>query len=130
MAAPKKNNNAERWTLESAKMFANDVYDYVRNHDNCTSMSKACTELDEYENVIQYLENKFNVEFESIKKAKDILKARLIEQGLYNKANATMAIFILKNNHDMSDKVDTNNKTELSGSLETKTTITFTKGSK
>lgn len=111
MSAPKNNNNAERWTLENAEFFANDVYDYVRNNDDCTSMSKACTELDEYENVIQYLENKFNVEFEPIKKAKDILKARLIEQGLYNKANATMAIFILKNNHDMSDKVE--QKTDL-----------------
>ena len=36
-----------------------------------------------------------------------------MKQGMYNKANATMAIFILKNNHDMADKVETKNDTTI-----------------
>ena len=46
-------------------------------------------------------------DFKSIKKAKDIVKTRLVNQGLDGDANPTMAIFILKNNHNMTDKQQT-----------------------
>ena len=39
--------------------------------------------------------------------AKDIVKNRLVSQGLDGDANPTMAIFILKNNHNMTDKQQT-----------------------
>lgn len=111
MAAPKENKNGEKWTLERAEDFAQQVLDYIIEHDDCCSMSKACTELGQYESVIQYLENRFNVEFKPIKISLDILKSRLIQKGLYNKVNPTMAIFVLKNAHNMSDKVE--QKTDL-----------------
>ena len=63
-----------------------------------------------------------------------IKKARLMieneyEKGWLNSKTPTFHIFALKN-LGWSDKMEVDQKTELSGSLETKTTISFTKGSK
>lgn len=108
----KGNTNAEKWTLEEATKFFDSVLDYIRTNKKCRSISEACTELGQYEDLIRYLSNKFDTVFVSIKKAKDICKNRLVNQGLDGDAHATMAIFILKNNHDMKDRVDhtTDNK--------------------
>lgn len=86
------NKNGEKWTLERAEEFAQQVLDYIIEHDDCCSMSKACTELGQYESVIQYLENRFNIEFKPIKISLDILKSRLIQKGLYSEVNPTTAI--------------------------------------
>lgn len=63
-----------------------------------------------------------------------IKKARLMIENEYEKAglnakSPTFHIFALKN-LGWSDKMEVDQKTELSGSLETKTTIKFTRGSK
>ena len=102
------NQNALKWTLEKTKDFCQQVYEYVLENDECSSLTKALTSLGGYDELLCYLEKKHKNEFDfqPIKEAKDIVKARLIEKGLYNKVNSTMAIFILKNNHDMADKVE------------------------
>ena len=102
------NQNALKWTLEKTKDFCQQVYEYVLENDECSSLTKALTSLGGYDELLCYLENKHKdkFDFQPIKEAKDIVKARLIEKGLYNKVNPTMAIFILKNNHDMADKVE------------------------
>lgn len=107
MAAPKENTNAEKWTLEEAEKFCNSVLAYIEKNKKCRSLSEACTELGQYEDLINYLSNKFDVVFRPIKRAKDIVKNRLVNQGLDGDANSTMAIFILKNNHNMTDKQQT-----------------------
>lgn len=63
-----------------------------------------------------------------------IKRARLMIENEYEKAglkakSPTFHIFALKN-LGWSDKMEVDQKTEFSGSLETKTTISFTKGSK
>jgi hypothetical protein len=105
----KGNKNAEKWSLSTAKKFCEDVLQIIIADDKCRSMSTACSKLGGYESQINYLEHKFKIEFEPIKKAKDLIKSRLIEQGLDNTANTAMAIFILKNNHDMTDKQENRN---------------------
>ena len=113
MAAPFGSKNAEVWTITESQKFIDSVFTYVLEHKDCCSIEEACCELGEYEKVLNYLENKFkdnqDVNFNAIKKAKGILKNRILKQGLNNKYNPTMAIFVLKNNHDMKDKseVDT-----------------------
>jgi len=107
MAAPKENTNAEKWTIEEAEKFCNSVLAYIEKNKKCRSLSEACTELGQYEDLINYLSNKFDVVFRPIKRAKDIVKNRLVSQGLDGDANPTMAIFILKNNHNMTDKQQT-----------------------
>ena len=105
MPAPKENKNAEKWTLDESQKFIDSVYDYVYDNKSCCSLVEAVTELGQYEDLLTYLQNKFDeVVMRSIKKAKDIIKQRIISKGLSHKYNPTMSIFILKNNHDMKDK--------------------------
>ena len=105
MAGSKGNTNAEKWTLDESQKFIDSVYKYVRDNKDCSSLTEALTELGQYDSLLIYLEGKFNqIVFESIKKAKDIIKQRIIKKGLKNEYNATMSIFILKNNHDMKDR--------------------------
>lgn len=108
MSAPKGNKYNEVWDLESAKTFFDDILQYVKENKKCRSIAEACVELGEYEELVSYLTNKFSdKDFKSIKSAKDIVKTRLVNQGLDGEANPTMAIFILKNNHQMTDKQQT-----------------------
>lgn len=106
VGAPKENTNAEKWTIEDAELFCNNVLKYIEDNKRCRSLSEAAVECGEYEELISYLCNKFGIVFKSIKKAKDIVKNRLVNQGLDGDANPTMAIFILKNNHNMKDRID------------------------
>lgn len=112
MAAPKENKNAEKWSFEDAEAFCNKTLDILISNEKIRTLGGACLKAGGYETLISYLQEKYSIEFESIKKAKEIVKSRLIEQGLDNDVNPTMAIFILKNNHDMRDKTEnTNNNT-------------------
>lgn len=102
------NKNAEKWDLERTEMFFDDILKHVQNNKKCRSLAEACVEVGEYEDLMNYLLNKYSdTVFRSIKKAKDIVKTRLVNQGLDGEANPTMAIFILKNNHQMTDKQQT-----------------------
>ena len=114
MAAPKNNTNAEKWTLEEASSFCDDVLSILECNENIRTLGKACIDAGGYEALTSYFEGKFGIVFESIKKAKEIAKERLINQGLENQVNPTMAIFILKNNHQMTDKqqIETKDVTE------------------
>ena len=109
MAAPKGNDYNLKWTLEKAYEFFDDVLDEVIKGDENYTLGSAAVEVGQYEELINYLENKFpDEDFKSLKKARNIIKDRLIWRGLYNKVNTAMAIFVLKNNHGMADKTDAN----------------------
>ena len=103
----KGNTNAEKWTLEEATSFCNKVLEVLETDKKIRTLGGACLKAGGYEQLINYLEDKFNTVFVSIKKSREIVKERLIEQGLDGEANPTMAIFILKNNHNMTDKQQT-----------------------
>ena len=119
MAAPKGNKHAEKWTLKTAQEYLQSIHDYVEQNKDCPSMEAASTACGHYETVIYFLRDKYKgeIDFEPIKKAKAIIKSRLIEKGLKGEYNPTMTIFILKNNHDMKDKqeIDQNIKTDIKG---------------
>lgn len=108
MAAPEGNKNAEVWTIEKSKEFLEKVLKYVEENKKCRSLSEATVECGEYEEVVQYIQNKYpDIDFKSIKRAKDICKNRLANQALDGEANTTMAIFLMKNNHGMTDRQQT-----------------------
>ena len=115
--APEGNNNAEKWTLEESISFLDEVYNYVVNNEDCCSISEACSNLGWYETLFDYIKNKHKtIDFESLKKAYEVIKQRIIKKGLKSEYNPTMSIFILKTNHDMQDKVvvdQTNKNIEL-----------------
>ncbi len=109
------NKNAEKWTTKEIIEFIDRVYSYVNENKECSSLVEAITECGEYEQILRYFETKESpVDFAPIKKAKDIIKQRLIKNGLNGTNNPTMSIFILKNNHDMKDKSEVEQKTNLS----------------
>ena len=109
--APAGNTNAEVWTEAEATAFGQQVLTYMEENKNCRSVETACVKCGKYETLFNYLGDKFPVVFEPFKKrAKAIAKSRLIEQGLDSEVNPTMAIFILKNDHDMKDKVEQESK--------------------
>lgn len=112
--APKGNKNNEVWTLQIAEKFCDDVLKYIKDNKKCRSLSEACCELGEYEELLSYFNTKFGIDFKSIKRAKEIVKTRLVNQGLDGEANPTMAIFILKNNHNMTDKIQTESNVNIS----------------
>lgn len=109
----KGNKNAEKWTLELAEEFCNKVLDIIENNKKIRTIGKACLEAGKYENILDHFNTKFGFVFDSIKRAKEIAKQKLIEDGLNNDVNTTMAIFILKNNHDMKDRSENTNTTNL-----------------
>lgn len=109
MAAPKGNDYNLKWTLEKAHELFDDVYDHVISEENIYTLGQAVLAAGQYEQLVVYLEDKFpDQDFVSLKKARDIIKARLIDRGLESKVNTAMAIFVLKNNHGMADKTDSN----------------------
>lgn len=113
MPAHKGNKYNEVWNIETSEAFFQDTLNYILDNKKCRSISEAVVELGQYEEVVSYICKKFpDEEFKSIKRAKDIVKNRLVNQGLDGDAHATMAIFILKNNHNMKDRHDvtTDNK--------------------
>jgi len=106
------NDNAEKWSFEKAEAFCEKVLYILSSQTNIRTLGGACIEAGGYEELICYFEKKFKTVFQPIKKAKEIVKSRLVEQGLDGEVNPTMAIFILKNNHNMKDRTDvtTNDK--------------------
>ena len=100
------NKNAEKWTLEEAEKFCNNVLQILEDDHKVRTLGKACLMAGGYETIINYFEEKYKTVFEPIKKAREIAKERLIDNALDNDVNTTMAIFILKNNHNMKDRQD------------------------
>lgn len=108
----------EKWTLEVATEYINRVLKYVEETDDCFTLGEAAVKCGEYEEVVFYLEDKFPNEFNSIKKAREIIKARCLKQGMLFKTQPTMTIFNLVNNFGMVNTNQKNNNTN-----ENKTTL-------
>lgn len=105
MPAPLGNSNNRKWNTENAQLLVDDILEYIKNRKDCFSIAEASSDLGYYETILDYFKRTLrDVDFEPIKIAKEIVKARLIKQGLIGENNPTMSIFILKNNHDMQDK--------------------------
>lgn len=108
----------ETWTLEASNEFLDKVLKYVKETDDCFTLGEAAVECGEYEEVINYIENKFGQNFKSVKRAKEIIKSRCIKQGMQFKTQPTMTIFNLVNNFGMVNTNQKNNNTN-----ENKTTL-------
>lgn len=105
MGAPKGNSNNLKWTEEKAFQFVEDVYEYIKENEDCIFIGEPITELGWYTQLWSYLKDKFD--FELIKRCESVLEARLVKLGVTNKSNATMTIFTLKNHYDWRDKKET-----------------------
>lgn len=118
MQESKRNNtNACKWTLESAIELCDNILEEIKKDESICSISEAISNLGKYETILEYIRGKYENDdfvFASLKEAKEIIKSRILKKGLEGSYNATMSIFVLKNNHDMKDKqenVNTNTTT-------------------
>ncbi len=110
MAAANGNDYNLIWTLEKTNKLFDDILNYILDNKKCRSVSEAALEVGEYEDLVLYLEKKYpEQDFRTLKKAREIVKNRLVNQGLDGEANTAMAIFVLKNNHGFRDKIETEN---------------------
>lgn len=109
------NKAAEKWTLEDAIIFSEEMLDLMERRNDIRTIGKAALKMGHYAEIIAYFTNKWpDHDFKAFKKARELAKERLIDQALDNEVSTGMAIFVLKNNHGMTDRVenDINLRTE------------------
>lgn len=114
------NTNACKWTEEKALKVGSDLISWLRkSHKNIYFEDFLYVENAFYKNedkkgvvyypeLISYLSNKYLSFLNLIKIAEKIQECRLKKFGMVK--NATMPIFVLKNKHGYSDKVELKNK--------------------
>jgi len=102
MAAPKGNKYTEKWNEQKAKELFDKALVLAKN--GATSLVRIAIELNTYDDVFDYLADKFEV-FRPVKNMLlKIIANNLFERGLNNEVNTGMAIFGLKANHGWEDK--------------------------
>lgn len=131
--APIGNKNAEKWTEKKALKLGNDLIDWLNAKDeegedkgNIFFKEFLVIENDLYQEIIDYLCEKYKLFFNLIKRAKAIQETKLVKFGLADRLQTTMAIFVLKNHHDYKDRKEIDNKSS-DGSMTPIVGITFDK---
>ncbi len=112
------NKNAEKWTEEESLKLANNLIDWLAVDENFW-VKEFLINNDLSEKTTNYLSDKFMSFSTLLEKAFSIQEKKLVSNGLKNKWNNAMAIFVLKNKHGYKDKteVDSNVKVEYDGFL-------------
>lgn len=107
------NKNAEKWTEEEALKLGNELIEWMSFDENFW-VKEFLTNNDLNEKTSNYLKDKFLSFSTLLEKAFAIQEKKLVSNGLKNKWNNAMAIFVLKNKHGYKDKteVESNVKVE------------------
>ncbi len=114
------NKNAEKWTEEKALNLANELIEWMlpKFEDNKkgkkVDVHGANIFYEEflimhkkiYSTVLNYLEKKYESFSKTLKTARHIQKIKLMKHATAGNLKEGSTIFILKNYHDMSDKVE------------------------
>lgn len=107
------NKNAEKWTEEKALKLGNELIDWLKAKDkdgedkgNIFFKEFLVIENDLYQDLIDYLDGKFESFSDLIKRAKIIQEIKLVKYGVADRLQAAMTIFVLKNHHDYKDKTE------------------------
>ena len=96
---------AEKWTEERALKLGDELINWLHAEDeNMFFAEFLYLNNDYYEDLISYLAKKFTSFSDLLKKAKKIQEVKLVKFGVFDKLNATMTIFCLKNHHGYKDK--------------------------
>ena len=112
------NKNAEKWTEDEALKLANNLIDWLAVDENFW-VKEYLVNNDLNDTLTNYLSHKYDSFSSLLEKAFSIQEKKLVSNGLKNKWNNAMAIFVLKNKHGYKDKteVDSNVKVEYDGFL-------------
>jgi len=96
----------EKWTEEEAKKLGNELINWIKedSKDNMFFEEFLIIKKELYLDVIAYLSKKFSSFSELIQTAKKIQEIKLVKYGVKDKLNASMAKFVLTNNHDFVER--------------------------
>ncbi len=110
------NKNAEKWTVEKAREFAENAYNAV--DEECFFISSIAVKIDSYRDQFAYLMKKFKddeVVFRTLKRMYGKAESILWEKSSKGEIDKTIAIFALKSLHGLFEtskhEVETTDKT-------------------
>lgn len=106
------NQNAAKWTEEKALNIAHDLINWMNEVDESGEdkgnifFKEFLMKNDLYQDLIDYLCDKYMSFSELIKKAKEIQEYKIVKYGITDRLQPAMTIFTLKNLHNWKDKRD------------------------
>jgi len=107
------NKNAQKWTEEEALKLGEELLSWMKEKpENVFFKEFLIYENDYYEELTDYLSNKYESFLNVLKKAKKIQELKIVKLSSDNKLNPTMSIFCLKNLHDWRDRQDVDHTTK------------------
>ena len=113
MPAKKGNTYAEKWTKAEVLKALKQIQAEAQR-PTCTWLGTALVRVGLYREIWTYWKEKFakDIEvFQTIKNIDTIFEERLFSKALRGEANATVAIFGLKNNHGWKDRQEVDHTT-------------------
>jgi hypothetical protein len=108
--ATKKNPGGRptKWTEEKVILLGEELIDWLKLDDDNVWFEKFLyEEKDLYPQFISEMRDKYPKFSELIKRAKKIQESKLVDGTLKHSLNPTMAIFVLKNHYQYTDKQQT-----------------------
>ena len=108
--ATKKNlgGRPTKWTEEKVILLGQELIDWLKLDDDNVWFEKFLyEEKDLYPQFISEMRDKYPKFSELIKRAKKIQESKLVDGTLKHSLNPTMAIFVLKNHYQYTDKQQT-----------------------
>ena len=96
------------WTEEKILKLGQELIDWLKSDEENIWFERFLYEVkDLYPQLISEMTNKYEKFAELIKKAKKIQESKLVDGTLKMGLNPTMAIFVLKNHYQYTDKTQT-----------------------
>ena len=108
--ATKKNSGGRptKWTEEKVILLGEELINWLKLDDDNVWFEKFLyEEKDLYPQFISEMRDKYPKFSELIKRAKKIQESKLVDGTLKHSLNPTMAIFVLKNHYQYTDKQQT-----------------------
>lgn len=102
----------EKWTEKALIEMGDRLIDWLNQSPKNIFFQEFLNEVGLYEDWVSDYREKYKSFSDLIKKAKSIEKQKIIKYACIGKLNTAMSIFVLKNNFQMSDKVENYNKHE------------------
>lgn len=111
MPAPKGNKNAEKWNEKTVLPKLTEIEKVAtRRNKPCSYLTEALVEVGLYKDIWAEWKRKFkdnSIVYRSIKRIDSIFEVKLVKGALNGDHNPSVSIFLMKNNHGMTDKQET-----------------------
>jgi hypothetical protein len=102
----RKQGRPVKWTEDKAIELANELIEWLKEDENIWFERFLYEVRGLYPQIISEMGEKYNSFSEAIKRAKKIQESKIVDYAFKNDINTTMAIFVLKNTYNWTDKVE------------------------